>query len=334
MKVFVTGGAGYIGSKLVKKLLENKFKVKVFDSLVFGGESLIPFFDDANFEFVHGDITNSQELSQNIRDCDAVIHLAALVFTGGQKLRDTTLEINYEATRRFIDICKKRGLNKFIFTSTCSNYGETSELATEESPLMSTSAYSESKIKAEAYILQSAGTTFKPTILRLSTVFGLSPRMRFDLIVNELVLEATQKGKVTVYNPKAWRPGLHVDDATEAMKLALLHSVEGVFNVGHSSLNYQKIQLCNIIKKYIPSLQVEEVQSTADPRNYRVSFDKIRKNLGFKPKKTIEDGVVEIMKAVQQGIFKAPNDVVYRNLETYQLKYHDARIKEMSKHVR
>jgi len=314
MRIFVTGGMGYIGSVLTKKLLKEKIKVRCYDSLVFGEEVMHSFLDNENFEFIRGDITNHKRIAGYMYDCDMVIHLAALVFTGGEKLRNKIINVNYNATRNIVDICKNMGL-KLIFTSTCSNYGETNELATEHSSLRATNAYAESKIKAESYILNNYS---EATILRLSTAFGLSPRMRFDLLINEMTLDATMKKKVTIYNPEAWRPALHVDDIVDAIVLCIKNKVRGVYNVGHESLNYQKKQLYDSLRTYNIMLEKEEINTTNDPRDYRVSFEKIKKDLNFKPRRTIEYGVFEIMKAIQKGQIKNPYDIRYRNLEVYE----------------
>jgi len=314
MRALVTGGSGYIGSKVVEKLLQNNIQVRCYDSLVFGKESLVPFLNNPNFELVKGDITNYRKVGSYMFDCDAIIHLAALVFTGGKELRDEVFEVNYNATRNLIDCAVAKGINKFIFTSTCSNYGTTKEIATESSSLQATNPYAESKIKAEKYILENHKT---PTILRLSTAFGLSQRMRFDLLVNEMTRDAVEKKKITVYNPEAWRPGLHVVDIAKAIYMFLFSDKTGVYNVGHDSLNYQKKKLCDLLQNNIPRLQVETKESSSDLRNYKVSFDKLKRDFDFQPQHTFNSGIFEIMKALHQNKFKNPYDKKYQNLEWY-----------------
>jgi len=313
MRVFVTGGAGYIGTKVIEKLLENNIKVRCYDSLVFGIDPLHDFMDNSNFEFTSGDITDYKKVSGSMVDCDTVIHLAAMVFQGGENLKNQIMEVNYNATRNIADICDKTGL-KFIYTSTCSNYGKSKEIVNENSPLQVNSPYSESKIKSEKYISNNYPDAL---ILRLATGFGLSKKMRFDLIINELTREAISKGVITVFNPKAWRPSLHIEDIANVIVNSLTKDIKGIYNVGHESMNYQKGDLCNILKDIIPRLKINIVKK-GDKRNYKVSFDKIKNDLNFKPKRSIHYGAVEIMKAIYKGEIKNPYDKKYQNLEVYR----------------
>jgi len=313
MRVFVTGGAGYIGTKVIEKLLENNIKVRCWDNLTFGTSSLSNFLNNPNFELEKGDVREHKRITGHMFDCDACIHLAALVFQGGEDLNNKIMEVNYNSTRRITDICKNKGM-KLIFTSTCSNYGQSNGFATEKSKLQGISPYAVSKIKAEKYISMNYPDA---TILRLSTGFGLSKKMRFDLIVNEMTRDAVMKKKITVYNPEAWRPGLHIDDISQAIYLALTNDISGIYNVGHESLNYQKKKLCEILQNTIPAIEVKTIKK-GDPRDYKVSFDKIKNDLNFKSKRTIQYGTFEIMQAIEKGIIKNPYDRQYQNLEVYR----------------
>jgi len=301
MKILVTGGAGYVGSKLVPRLLEN-YQVRVVDSL--SGESLSPFFDNPSFEFTQGDIRDI--VYQSLEAIDAVIHLAAIVpGFGSQPSAQLIYEVNYDATRMLVELCRERKIKRFIFTSTCGNYGisDVSKFATEEDPLDPTSPYAESKVKAEQYVTNSADADFHPTVLRLATVFGLSPKMSFKPLANALLYDALVKKYLKVYGALSWRPFVHVDDVMQAILLVLrapIDLVSGqVFNVGSNSLNYQKVQLVKLIEKYLPQTKVEIEADVADQRSYKVSFDKIAKILGFQATKTLEEGIKEMKEALE-----------------------------------
>ena len=332
MKILVSGGAGFIGCKLVKKLLDEDFEVTVLDSLVFGGESLLSFYDNPRFELVRGSILDRKKVEEALIGCDGVIHLAALVFIGDGKLSKFVDEVNYGGTKIVAEESINAGIKNFLFTSTCSNYGKTSCIVDEDSTLNPTNAYAMSKVKAEKYLLSTeVKDQLNPLILRLSTVFGLSPRMRFDLIVNELCKQATVNKKLEIFNPTAWRPGIHIDDVTDLIlkccNIWSCNCIDGfrghnVFNVGNDTLNYQKIQLCNIIKEKIPELEITEVKN-ADIRDYRVSFERVKKFLSFVPKRSLKQGVNQIVYALKSGVFLHPGDISYDNLKTYQLYYHD-----------
>lgn len=322
MKVFLTGGAGFIGSLLTERLLEHGFKVKVFDSFEFGAKPLVYFFDHPNFELIKGDIRNEKDLS-SMRDCDIVVHLAAMVFTGGKKLRKQVMNVNYEATKKIVDLCKKYSISRFIFPSSCSCYGVTNEICTEETPVSATNVYAESKIKSEQYILQQEDNYFSPTILRLSTLFGMSPRMRFDLLVNDLTVQACINRELKVFNPDAWRPLLSVDDAVDVFLMFCKRwwkdNITGVYNVGHENLNYKKRQICSLLKNEIPHLKIEyQKASSEDVRNYRVSFKKIQKQLSFVPSKTLETEISKLVKAINEGVFPMPFSSFYNNLKHYE----------------
>jgi len=309
MRILLTGGAGYIGSKLVPKLLSQDYEVTVLDSLLFGGQSLSPFSSHPGFKLIQGDIRDRDIIYQVLDKINAVIHLAANVtVSGSESVSETKLivEINYLATCHFVDLCKEKQVERFIFTSTCSNYGisETTKYAIEEDVLKPTSPYTESKVRAEEYILSSADAHFHPTVLRLATVFGVSPRMSFQSLFHALVRDAVVNKSLSVYGANSWRPFIHIEDVIQAILLVVqapLEPVSGqVFNVGSNALNCQKIQLVNVIKKCLPETEIEIKGDIADPRSYQVSFDKITRVLGFKATKTIEEGVAEVKEVIER----------------------------------
>lgn len=314
-KVLVTGGAGYVGSILVPLLLREGFKVRLLDYLMFGGESLLGFYDNPNFEFVKGDIRDRRMVERALERMDAVIHLAALVGEEACNAKPkVTWEINFEATRIIASCCKKKKISRFIFTSTCSNYGiQRAGLACEDTSLNITSLYAETKVACEEYLKTIKTSKFHPCILRFAMMFGLSPKMRFNLVINDFVREAVYKKRIVVYGPKCWRAFTHVRDAADVYLACLrgpLKKISGeIFNVGTE--NYQKKQIADLVKKHVPELQIKIMEKKKDPRDYRISFKKIQRILGSKAERSVEEGILEIKDAVEKNIFANPYDPKY-----------------------
>ncbi|HXX72929.1 MAG TPA: NAD-dependent epimerase/dehydratase family protein [Candidatus Acidoferrales bacterium] len=317
--VLVIGGAGYIGSVLSRKLLAAGYRVRVLDSLFFGDASVCDLVSDPNFELLRADFRHVESLVKAVQGIDAVIHLAALVGDPACTINgDLTNEINYAATRMLIEVCKGASVNRLIFASTCSVYGASEFLMDERSTPNPVSLYAETKLAAEHAILQTRSSTFHPTVLRLATVFGLSPRPRFDLVVNLLTAKAVQDSKIMIFNNDQWRPFIHVSDVARAFLSTLQahhDSVSGeVFNVGSYKLNYSLGEVAEKIREQIPELVVEYKQNL-DKRNYRVSFDKIHSYLGFVCTTSLEAGVEEIRKAIESGVVKNHRDSIFSNYE-------------------
>lgn len=319
MRILVTGGAGYIGSILTRQLLRKRYAVTVFDNLQFGGESVIDLLSEKNFQLVNGDIRNKKEVAGVLKNIECVIHLAALVGEPACKINPkATEDINYKGAKIVCDLAKIAGIKRFIHISTCSNYGisDVNHPATEEAELHPTSLYAQTKIAAEKYVIRQANNNFSACILRLATAYGISPRMRFDLLINEIVRDAYLKKKVVLYQPLAFRPFVHVSDIARAILTCLEASeikIKGqVFNVGSS--NYQKQEVVKHIKKYIPQCKDEIVDATTDIKNYSVNFEKIKKALGFEAKINLNSGVKEILFALRLGIFKDLTDYRYTNV--------------------
>jgi len=317
--VLITGGAGYIGSILTIELLNEGYRVKVLDNLMYGGESLLSVLGNDKFEFVKGDVRNKGDLLTALDGIDDVIHLAAIVGDpASNKMPKETKEINLEATKKLINISKRRSVKRLIFFSTCSNYGtsDSDKLSTESSPLNPISLYAKTKAVAENYVLSSMEQGIAPCVLRLSTVFGTSPRMRFDLTVNQFVLEAIKNRKLTIFAPNLWRPYIHIRDVARIVKIVLRtpkEKIKGeVYNVGDSSMSYTKMSISELILKYLPQTKIEIVDKGKDLRNYRVSFEKIARVFSFSTQKTIEDGILEVMIAIQNNLI---ND--YKNKRFY-----------------
>jgi nucleoside-diphosphate-sugar epimerase len=308
--VLVTGGAGYIGSVLARKLVLSKYNVKILDSLIFGQDGISELVSNNSVNLFVGDIRNKEIIPDILKEVDCVIHLAAIVGDPlCSKIPMATKQINELATKHIIDSCKKSGVRRFIFASTCSNYGSSLGTVNEDTPLESLSLYSETKIKSESYILDSKEENFEPCVLRFATAYGISPRMRFDLLVQEFIRDALIDKKISIFGPNHWRPLVHVDDIASACITAIENSsnISGeVYNVGDNEQNYTKKNLAELVQKYIPST-IEITESKQDLRNYRVSFDKIRNKLNFKVSKTVEDGISEILNQINNHTLNPQN---------------------------
>lgn len=325
-KALIIGGAGYLGSVLCRKLLDRGYKVKVLDNLTYDDEGIKDLYQDDNFEFLKGDIRNISDVVEAVKGVDAVIHLAAIVGDPASSLdTEETLEINYFATKSIIDICKYFQVNKFLFASTCSLYGASlntkipnpKERLGEDYFLNPVSLYAQTKFISEKAIENLTDMNFSPTIFRFATLYGVSPRMRFDLVVNLLTAKALKDKKITIFGGEQWRPNLDVSDAA----LTCLKWVESpikktggkIFNVGSNEQNYQIIKLGEIIKKSLPETEIEIKKEEGDIRNYNVSFNEISKVLGFKPEKTVEQAVIEIKKLIKSQKIKDFNSPKYNN---------------------
>lgn len=318
MKILVTGGAGYLGSVLVGKLLEKRHEVTILDALMFGGESVLPFIYNQSFKFIRGDVRDKNKILESLDGVDAVFHLAALVGEPACSVNPTlTKQINYEATVSLGKIASEQGVRRFIFTSTCSNYGvsASNDLATEEAPLNPLSSYAETKIEAEKKLLELSTDKFSVTVLRLATIFGLSSRMRFNLLINEMVREAFVKKRILLYKEDSWRPYTHTEDAADALISILEADTKKInheiFNVGTE--NYQKKELASLVRDYVPDLTIDNKGGLPDNRDYKVSFDKIKKIVGFVPKRSVSDGIEELFWAVRNNVFSNLYDERYES---------------------
>ncbi len=316
-KVLVTGGAGYIGSVLVGDLLSKGYQIRIVDRLMFGGESLLAYIHHQNLEIVSGDIRDEKILNQVLGGVESVIHLAALVGEPACKENpQVTKAINFQATKKLVSLAKTKGIKRFLFSSTCSNYGISSAAkeASEDLKLNPLSLYAETKIAAEEIVLAKADKNFHPTVLRLATIFGLSPRMRFNLLINEFARDAAVGGEILVVNEKSWRPFLHVRDASRAFLAILtapLSKIGGqIFNVVGE--NIQKGRLVSMAKQINPKLKVRLAsQGEGDARDYRVSAKKLQQRLKWQAQYSVKDGFREIIQAIRQGVFPDPDAEKY-----------------------
>jgi nucleoside-diphosphate-sugar epimerase len=323
MKILVTGAAGYIGSVLVRHLLNKGFSVRGLDILNFGGESLLTFFNHPNFEFIKGDIRIEDTIKNALKDIYGVVHLAAIVGEPAcDQKPDVAKQTNLLASKLLFDLsAHSDSVMKFIFASTCSNYGKMSgdETCTEDSKLNPLSLYAELKIEFEKYLLDSkTRNDFIPTALRFSTVYGLSPRIRFDLTINEFIKEVALNRELVIFGKQFWRPYCHVEDLASACVLVLESEASlvdhDVFNVGDTRENYQKKMIAEEILKLVPDAKIKYVHKENDPRDFRVDFSKIKNKLGFSIKKTIPDGLREIYSIIKSGIISNPDSQIYKNI--------------------
>jgi len=305
-RVLVVGGAGYLGSALVPMLLEHGYEVRVLDSLLFGNGSLKAVEKYPHFEMIQGDVRDIQTVVQAVKGIDAIVHLAAIVGDPAcEENPHLAAEINRAATRMLVDVARGHGVQRFLFASTCSVYGASDFLMDERAQVAPISLYAETKLDSERILLDAATTNFHPTILRLATLFGASPRLRFDLVVNLLTMRAVCKGKITIFNGEQWRPFMHVHDAARAFLACLqankLEIVSGeIFNAGAYGLNHRLSEIAEFISQIVPAVDVEHIEN-ADRRNYRVSFDKIHTRLGFQCERALSEGIRELAEIVRKS---------------------------------
>jgi nucleoside-diphosphate-sugar epimerase len=325
-KILVTGGAGYVGSGLLRELLNENYIVTCVDNLMFGGESLLDIWHNKNFTFTKCDINDWSKFDKILKTnkFDAIIHLAAIVGDPACRINsELALKTNWESTKWLLDKSVEIGIKKFIFASTCSNYGKMDDpesFVDEESNLAPVSLYAELKVKFETYMLSDMKKykDFCPTSLRFSTVYGLSPRMRFDLTVNEFTKDLALGKELTIFGEKFWRPYCHVKDFSNAFITVLRAESKkvayNVFNVGDTSENYTKQMLINEIIKVIPDAKIKYIEKNEDPRDYRVNSDKIKKELDFKITMRVIDGIEEVKRMIQEGVIANPEDQRYYNI--------------------
>ncbi len=323
MKVLVSGGAGYIGSVLVRQLLNKGYNVRAFDSLKFGGDALYDVMLNPNFEFVKGDIRNAGEVEIALKGVDAIAHLAAIVGDPAcKKYSEEANETNWIGSRALFEAAEKAGVQRFVFASTCSNYGkmpDPNSFVTETSPLNPVSLYAELKVKFEKYLLEEKkDSNVCSTALRFSTVYGFSPRIRFDLTVNEFTRNATIYGEQEIWGAQFWRPYCHVEDLARSVVLVLETDKEkvksNIFNVGTTEENYNKGMIIEEVCKVVPNVKVDYVIMDEDPRDYRVNFDKIKNELGYTITKKVPDGVKEIYTLLKTGIVTDSFAQKFRNI--------------------
>jgi nucleoside-diphosphate-sugar epimerase len=316
MRILITGGAGYIGSVLTNLALQQGHEVLAVDVLWFNEQIPLIHLNNPRYTFYKGDIADAALMEKLCGECDFIVHTAAIVGDPASKLfPELTHSINEIASISLINIARKAGVKGLVFFSTCSNYGVANDLATEETPLQPLSLYAESKVNVEKYLIENVQDM--PWVIgRLSTIYGASPRMRFDLTVNDFTLNAFTKKYLDIFLPESYRPYIHVYDISNVV-LTLLANFDkvknNVFNIGFPGENYQKIQIANTVKKFIPDVKIDILKEGGDKRDYQVDFSKLHRFIDVKQQFNVEKSVAEIFEMLQKGYIRNPEAAVYYN---------------------
>jgi nucleoside-diphosphate-sugar epimerase len=319
--IVVSGGAGYIGTPLCLGLATDGFHVRALDNLRHGQSDIAEQLQRAGVELIRGDVRDQRARERALTGARAVVHLAAIVGDPACA-HDPALsaEVNVEGTRALVRDASRLGVSRFVFASTCSNYGRMSDPTTpidETGVLAPLSLYAEQKVEMERALLDLGGSDVEPVCLRFATIYGVAPRMRFDLTVNEFTRDLWADRRLEVFGEQFWRPYVHVRDAGRAVRTVLEAPSErvagDVFNVGRSGENYRKLDLVQAIRQRTDRGEVAYVRREEDPRDYKVNFDKIRAVLGFETEMTVPAGIVEVLSALEQNRFGDPFDGRYRN---------------------
>ena len=310
--ILIIGGAGYIGPMVTDSLLAAGHKVTCFDAFLYENNScIVPFLSNQNYRFVYGDLRDLAALDAALEGITDVVLLAGLVGDPvTKKYPEASKAINDLGIMRCIDYLNGKGLDRVVFVSTCSNYGliANDQLADENFALSPLSLYAKSKVAAEQHLLAGKGKVdYTPTILRFATAFGLAPRMRFDLTVNEFTRDLAIGRELTVFDAHTWRPYCHVKDFGRLIQMVFqardADIAFEVFNAGGEVNNFTKQGVVDTVLTLLPDAKVKYQEHGSDPRNYRVSFAKVRDKLGFEPKYTVLYGVTELLSAIKQRVF-------------------------------
>ena len=301
--VAVTGAAGYIGSLLVRRLLDRGYRVRVVERFLYGDSALRDLWAHPNLSLIVADFRQPQGLERVFEGADAVVHLGAIVGDPACALDEAfTLSTNLDATDLIASLCRAVGVPRLVFASTCSVYGASDEVLDEGSDLNPVSLYARSKIAAERLLLENPDDRTAPVVLRFATAYGASYRPRFDLAVNVLTAKAITDGQATIFGGDQWRPFVHVDDIARAL-LAAVEAPLGrvayqVFNVGTDEQNHQLYELGTMIKDLLPRAVVQTDDRVVDCRNYHVRFTKIARGLRFQATHSLRSGIAELALAV------------------------------------
>jgi len=317
-RILIVGGAGYLGSVLTSKLLARGYTVRILDSFLYGKRSLEQIPKTPALEIVEGDLRNIHTCVTALDGVHAVALLAAIVGDPASKIRPReTIETNVIAAQALAAACKLQCINRFLYASTCSVYGLGGDLLDENAALQPVSLYARTKIASEKTILSMGDGYFAPTILRMGTLYGYSPRMRFDLVVNTMTMNAFSEGRIRVFGGKQWRPLLSVQDAGEAYIQCIEADVacvgNQVFNIGSDEQNYQIENIAQIIAGTLGSIDVQYDRKSLDARDYRVSFKKAHDLLGFRPADTVAGASRTIYANLGNGLIPDPSQKVYYN---------------------
>ena len=334
-RVLVTGGAGYIGSHLTRMLLDRGYHVRIVDRFDYG-RSGIEGLQHPRLEVLQGDICNSRTVSRAVRDVEGVLALAAIVGDPACNLDpEETIDLNYAATKILIEACNFYGVRRLVFASSCSVYGANSHgMLTERSRLNPVSLYARTRVLSENIVFDRRGDV-EPVVVRLATVFGLSPRMRFDLVVNTLTVRAVVDKKISIFGGNQWRPNVHCRDAARAFIQALEAPAEivagEVFNVGGDALNHRIAELGAMVAEIVGEVEIVQLSEAADARDYRVSFEKARRALGFVPEFTVARGIAEVAAAVRgDAVLRHHHQPLFHNVQALKQRFEaHARLREL-----
>ena len=319
--VLITGGAGYVGAHTARAAAATGSRVRVLDSLLHGQTGVAAELERDGIEVMRGDVRDAAARAAGLAGVDAVVHLAAVVGDPACA-RDPELsnDVNVGGSTALVRDAEAAGVERFVFASTCSNYGRMLDPMTpiaEDGVLRPISLYASQKVQVEQMLLDLEGSALHPTCLRFATVYGVAPRMRFDLTVNEFTRDLWAGRDLEVFGERFWRPYVHARDAAAAICTVLdapLDAVDRqVFNVGRSSENYRKLDLVEKIREHVTSGDVRYVSRSEDPRDYKVDFSKIRSVLGFETAMTVPDGIAELVRELEAGSFGDPYNPGFRN---------------------
>jgi nucleoside-diphosphate-sugar epimerase len=320
--VTVTGGAGYVGALVTRELLDVGHDVRVLDVVLHDQHDLARGLVDRGARLLQEDVRSADARARALDGADAVVHLAGIVGDPACA-RDPELsqEVNVEGTRALVEEARKQGVERFLFASTCSNYGRMTDPTVpidETGELAPVSLYAEQKVQIEKLLLGLDPADICATCLRFATVYGAAPRMRFDLTINEFTRDLWADCPLEVFGEQFWRPYVHVADAARGVAGVLAAEpaevAAEVFNVGHSDENYRKLDLVELITGHLGRGEVNYVSRDEDPRDYKVSFTKVRDRLGFEPRMRVPDGIAEISEALDRQAFGDPFDPRYSNI--------------------
>jgi nucleoside-diphosphate-sugar epimerase len=321
--VLVTGGAGYVGAVLVPKLLRSGYRVKVLDLYLYGDDVLASVKEDSSLEQIKGDMRDRSLLESLMPGCDAVIHLACISNDPSFDLNpDLGKSINYDAFFDLVDVAKKCGIGRFVYASSSSVYGiKEEDNVTEDLPLEPLTDYSKYKALCEKVLLEAREPGFAALILRPATVCGYSPRLRLDLTVNILTNHAVNNNKITVFGGEQKRPNIHIDDVTDLYVKSLQWSEEAIdgkiYNAGYE--NHRVIEIAEIVRDVVGNKVEIVITPTDDHRSYRISSEKIRQELGFVPRHTIDAAVQGLVSAFESRLIPDPmTNGRYYNIRTMQ----------------
>jgi nucleoside-diphosphate-sugar epimerase len=321
-RTLVTGGTGYVGAVVVKELQATGRQIRVLDALLHGQEGLARRQESEGVELIRGDIRDEEARRAALDGVQEVVHLAAIVGDPAcARDPDAAHAVNVEGTKALVPDAKAAGVKRLVFASTCSNYGRMDDPTipiSEDGTLAPVSLYAEQKVSMEKLLLDAGGNGLTTTCLRFATVYGVAPRMRFDLTVNEFTRDLWSDKELQVFGEQFWRPYVHVSDAARGVRTALeapVQSVSGeVFNLGNSGENYRKLDLVEEIEGQLHRGRVAYVKRYEDPRDYKVSFDKVRRVLGYETTMSVPKGIAEVAAALDHHAFGDPYDRRYRNI--------------------